>query len=267
MTSKIVKRSTDVEEYDGPRISLTVETYLTQKLDNKRRKVDKHAEKYLSSFMSKDEAEQQVTPVDGEAQPFLPCVLGEVTMGFSAMLSAKQHREALAVFENVCDPQSEKEIKKFFKDCVERSVREEKTMLLVVACHGNNSKDKYTLEFGGDAKLLVRASAISAGVRFAREIYPSFKCVGLIEACYANYFDVSCFDASITVGEGKNRGGVVVHPLVRCMLHNEEFTLGDIFKKMTEQFAIFSMFDLSDVNDGETDFTSAKINGNYRFKN
>ncbi|MAD23048.1 MAG: hypothetical protein CMO44_02605 [Verrucomicrobiales bacterium] len=246
MTSKIVKRSTDVEEYDG-----VPNHYLTRKLDNKQRKVDKHAEKYLSSFMSKDEAEQQVTTVAGEAQPFLPCVLGGET-------GASRH------FDNTCDPQSNEEIVAFFTACVKWCVEKDKTMLLVLACHGSNSKENYKLQFEGDAKLVVPSSAISEGVRSARKKYPSFKCVGLIEACYANYFDVSCFDASITGGNGISRPNVLQDPLLQCM-QEEEFTLGDIFVKMSEKFALLQLFDCGD--DNVANFTSAKINGNYRFKN
>jgi len=142
---------------------------------------------------------------------------------------------------------------------VERSVREKKTMLLVVACHGNDSKDNYTLKFGGDAEIQALSSAISSGVHVVRKAYPSFKCVGLIEACYANYFDVTCFDASITVGNGISRPNILQDPLLQCMLE-EEFTLGNIFVKMTEKFPYLQLFD------NDADFKSCKINGNYRFK-
>jgi len=215
-----------------------------------------YKEDHLSNFMSKEEAEKQISDCAGEAQPFLVCLLGGKT-GWC------NHDK----FEESCDPQSVEEGTIFFNRCLNRCLIERKTMLLVVACHGSDQKENYELQFGGESELVMEARMISESVHLARkmvaELDATFKCVGLIEACYANYFDVTCFDASITAGEGINRPNVLQDPLLQCM-QKKEFTLGQIFTKMSEKFAILSCFDCGD--DNKADFKTCKINGNYRFK-
>ena len=77
-------------------------------------------------------------------------------------------------------------------------------------------------------------------------------------------FDTTCFDASITLGNGVSRWDLLVKSLIDSINNKENFTLGDVFINLTHHLKASSAFAPANKKN-IPDLKNCKINGDYKF--
>ena len=217
----------------------------------------------MDSILSKKEAKEQIAKINTkcETDKFIVALLGKANP--EIYLQYYDKWEKTFSTENKCDPKNINEFNNFFLKYIKKSLKEEKTLILIIAGHGCNSKDNYKIMFDEHGeKFRIETDKITEGIKDLRKRCPKFKCVGLIQACYSNYFDISCFDASITLGNGLSRWNLLLKSLLDS-IDKEQFTLGDIFINLTKHLEAASAWML--MGEDDLDLKNAKINNNYSF--
>jgi hypothetical protein len=218
-------------------------------------------------FLTKEEAQNKIEKIttDHKTDEFIVVLLGKYTKGIYLQYDMTEVKNIFSN-ENMCDPKNIDEFNNFLSKFIQKSLKEDKTLLLIFAGHGSNSKDNYKLMFDEHGtRFDIETKKITEAIKDLRDDYPKFKCVGLIQACYSNFFDISCFDASITLGNGISRWNLLVQALLDS-IKKEKFTLGDIYKNLSDHLSIMSAFGpIGDENENDRDFKNIEINGNYTF--
>jgi hypothetical protein len=215
------------------------------------------------NFLTKKEAQEQIANITTNQKPdeFIVALLGKYTRAIYSQYPNAVEKTFST--ENKCDPKNIDEYNNFLSKCFIKSLKEEKTLILIIAGHGCNSKDNYRIMFDEHGtKFSIKTDEITEAINNLRKQHPQFKCVGLIQACYSNYFDISCFDASITLGNGTSRWDLLVKSLLDS-IKAEKFTLGDIYKKLSYHLEVINAFNTGDEN--EKDLKNTIINNNYTF--
>ena len=216
-------------------------------------------------FLTKEEAQNKIEKIttDNKTDEFIVVLLGKYTKGIYLQYDMTEVKNIFSN-ENMCDPKNIDEFNDFLSKFIQKSLKEDKTLLLIFAGHGSNSKDNYKLMFDEyDTQFNIETKKITEAIKDLRNDYPKFKCVGLIQACYSNFFDISCFDASITLGSGTSRWDLLVKALLDS-IKKKEFKLSDIYKNLSIHLSIASTF-IGIGEENDADFKNIEINGDYTF--
>lgn len=219
----------------------------------------------MDSILSEKEAKEQIAQNNTKFEPnkFIVALLGKADNEIYLQYNDKFVKTFST--ENKCDPKNIDEFNNFLSTYITKSLKEEKTLILIIAGHGCNSKDNYKMMFDEyGEKFIIETGKITEGIKDLRKRFPKFKCVGLIQACYSNYFDISCFDASITLGNGVSRWNLLLKSLLDS-INKEQFTLGDIFLNLTYHLKVASSWQIMGQDNSGLDLKNAKINNNYSF--
>ena len=168
--------------------------------------------------------------------------------------------------DRICEPGNTQELISFLSDNFNKAYNEKKIVVLLIACHGSNNKDNYSMQFEG-TKYDFSAKWLSNLIKeYKKDILSDsdipFQCVGLIQACYSDYFDITCFDASIKLGVGVSKWGVLLKPLLQID-RQKNFTLGSLLYRVSDALQFFLCW-----NDGAgktRDLKNCTLTNNVRF--
>ena len=120
----------------------------------------------MDSILSKKEAKEQIAKINTkcETDKFIVALLGKANP--EIYLQYYDKWEKTFSTENKCDPKNINEFNNFFSKYIRKSLKEEKTLILIIAGHGCNSKDNYKIMFDEHGeKFRIKTDKITEGIK------------------------------------------------------------------------------------------------------